>query len=325
MNRPFYIFIFLLLFCCEAKTQTNLVYNGDFEIYDTCPTNPSTPSDLQIDHCLGWTSPTKMATSDYFNICNNSLSQLAGVPLNLLGYQAPYNGNGYCGIFAWNVSLSSGSINYREYLQTKLIQKLEPSKTYSLTFYVSFYGANYSLTKIGALFSQNNYNSNGYTPIIATPQIVNQNSTLGDSLNWMKIEGIFTATGNEEFLTIGYFEDTLSVSDTLNIYKEPLVFLDSYYFIDGVNLIEIPCSLVLPNVFTPNQDGVNDVLKFTSCDDIIKTTIYNRWGNKVFETDEVNHYWEGRTTSGEECVNGNYYYIVETKEKNIKGFVQLIR
>jgi len=61
--KPFYIIIFLLLFCCEAKTQTNLVYNGDFEIYDTCPLNPSTPGDLQIEHCLGWTAPRKLGVS----------------------------------------------------------------------------------------------------------------------------------------------------------------------------------------------------------------------------------------------------------------------
>ena len=75
----------MMLFCCEAKTQTNLVYNGDFEIYDTCPKNISTPGDLQIEHCLAWTAPTKLGTSDYFNVCNNStLNKFAGVPKNFL-------------------------------------------------------------------------------------------------------------------------------------------------------------------------------------------------------------------------------------------------
>lgn len=81
----------------------------------------------------------------------------------------------------------------------------------------------------------------------------------------------------------------------------------------------------IPNVFTPNGDFINDLFSFTKCDNILKTTVYNRWGNEVFDTEQQNHFWNGRTTSGEECANGTYFYVIITNEKTYKGHVQLIR
>lgn len=305
----------------SSVAQTNLVYNGDFEIYDTCPISPSTPGDLQIETCYGWTAPTKLGTSDYFNVCNNAGTGFAGVPQNLLAFQYPYNGNGYCGIFAWNLPTLTGYYNYREYLQTRLLQPLIAGKKYHFSFYVSYYGVNYSLEQIGALFSINDYNSNSSTPIIASPQVVNQNGFLSDSLSWTKIEGDFFANGGEAFLTIGYFADTLTISDTLNTHNEPLVFYHSYYFVDGVELIEK--EIIVPNVFSPNGDGINDSFYFEF--PFEKISIFNRWGIKVFETTKSNIFWDGRTTSGNEAVDGSYYYIIETKNNIFKGFIQLLR
>jgi gliding motility-associated-like protein len=81
----------------------------------------------------------------------------------------------------------------------------------------------------------------------------------------------------------------------------------------------------MPNVFTPNGDQVNDVFNFTKCDNILKTTIYNRWGNEVFNTEKQNHFWDGRTTSGEECANGTYFYVIITNEITYKGHIELFR
>lgn len=300
------------------------MYNGDFELYDTCPVSLSVPGNLQIERCLGWTAPTKMGTSDYFNFCNNYGTTLAGVPVNLLGFQQPFNGNGYGGFLAWVIGSSNGQ-SYREYLQTKLIQPLIAGTSYDFSFYVSYYGYNYSVEKIGALFSVNDYYSNSFLPIIASPQIVNSTGPITDSLGWTKISGSFIANGGEQYLTIGYFEDSLSVVDTLNTFNDPFVYMESYYYVDGVQLIEKP--LLLPNVFSPNDDGQNDVFYIPgmSADDWVE--IYNRWGIKVSELSNGNQSWDGRTTSGEQCTSGVYFYTLKKKENNelIKGFVQLIR
>ena len=81
----------------------------------------------------------------------------------------------------------------------------------------------------------------------------------------------------------------------------------------------------MPNVFTPNGDNINDSFSFTKCDHVLKTTIYNRWGNEVFNTEKQNHFWDGRTTAGEECVEGTYFYVLTTAEKTYKGAIQLMR
>jgi len=89
--------------------------------------------------------------------------------------------------------------------------------------------------------------------------------------------------------------------------------------------------LTMPNVFTPNGDGINDVfapnahgLKTLDC------TIYDRWGAKVIDMDINLEYWDGYTTSGMACTAGTYFYTVTAtdlngKSYNLKGFIQLIR
>ncbi|MBI3235495.1 MAG: hypothetical protein HYZ42_15895, partial [Bacteroidetes bacterium] len=96
-----------------ASAQTNHVFNGDFELYDTCPTSESGPFDLQINHCTGWTTPT-YATSDYFNSC--AVGTNVYVPSNILGYQFPLSGNGYCGFLATSFDTLSNYI-WWEYIQ----------------------------------------------------------------------------------------------------------------------------------------------------------------------------------------------------------------
>ncbi len=53
--------------------------------------------------------------------------------------------------------------------------------------------------------------------------------------------------------------------------------------------------IFIPNAFSPNNDGQNDVLKIesNSCIKIMTFTIYDRWGEKVFETSNINEGWNG--------------------------------
>lgn len=305
----------------NVHSQTNLVYNGDFEIYDTCPQYNS-----EIDRCLGWTAPTKLGTSDYFNVCNNTITpgKPAGVPQNFVGYQQPLSGNGYCGIYTWDVDFG---IDYREYIQTSLSQTLTAGKLYHLSFYVSNEGSAYSLQKIGAVFSSQDYSGNNYDPILVTPQVVNTTGYLIDSINWMKVEGTFIASGNEQYLTIGYFENSSNVTDTINTHTTPFVAKTSYYYIDDVELYETDLQLDLPNVFTPNNDGSNDLFEVRAITGEVYT-IYNRWGQKVFDSSIGNASgWDGRTNAGQECPSGTYFYIIKLEDLDLeyKGTIQLLR
>lgn len=89
-------------------------------------------------------------------------------------------------------------------------------------------------------------------------------------------------------------------------------------------------NFIVPNVFTPNGDGVNDqfVIAANSVDEYT-ISIYNRWGTEVYTSSDPNRYWDGNTENGGKAPEGVYYYIINsscsgnTYKKD--GFVQLIR
>ena len=110
---------------------------------------------------------------------------------------------------------------------------------------------------------------------------------------------------------------------------------------DTVNITVIQdCSLLLPtkeipNVFTPNGDGVNDSFLFSVVGATnVSFNIMNRWGNLIQSVTSrasvTNVLWDGRTTSGEACSEGVYFYTLQYTNANgdaIKknGYVTLIR
>ncbi|MGE0562299.1 MAG: gliding motility-associated C-terminal domain-containing protein [Flavobacteriales bacterium] len=70
----------------------------------------------------------------------------------------------------------------------------------------------------------------------------------------------------------------------------------------------------VPNVFTPNGDGMNDVFQISGisnpCNDNIALKIYNRWGIEIFESSDPIFEWDGKNKSGNEVPSGTYYLIV---------------
>lgn len=89
-------------------------------------------------------------------------------------------------------------------------------------------------------------------------------------------------------------------------------------------------NVFLPNAFTPNDDGVNDVLLVRGgIVDKVKLIIYNRWGEKVFETEEVGGGWDGYYNNIP-CAPDVYGYYLEVQCFNggkliKKGNINLIR
>ncbi|MCW5906252.1 MAG: gliding motility-associated C-terminal domain-containing protein [Chitinophagales bacterium] len=88
----------------------------------------------------------------------------------------------------------------------------------------------------------------------------------------------------------------------------------------------------IPNAFTPNGDGNNDVFQiYAHAGDVhfVDFKIFNRWGEKVFETNNVNDSWDG-TYKGEPSANGVYVYVAKVvladgTKNDYKGSVTIIR
>lgn len=87
------------------------------------------------------------------------------------------------------------------------------------------------------------------------------------------------------------------------------------------------CDIEVPNVFSPNSDGINDVFSLISFEGIetLDCTILNRWGNVIATYTAPNFYWDGKNTEA-----GVYFYVIHATtasgtEIEKEGFVQLIR
>jgi len=104
----------------------------------------------------------------------------------------------------------------------------------------------------------------------------------------------------------GYF-DTLQVGN--NIFKVVTT--------NGVDTSESnyatcfqpePPIIVVPNVMTPNGDGMNDIFEIRYIDlyDVKKLTIYNRWGTIVYQSEDYQNDWDGGNVS-----DGVYFYVLE--------------
>jgi gliding motility-associated-like protein len=87
-------------------------------------------------------------------------------------------------------------------------------------------------------------------------------------------------------------------------------------------------SYKLPNVFTPNGDGYNDVFepKVTGLDLIVsaKTVVFNRWGNVLCDTDDPLIRWDGKSKQTKmDCPPGTYFYVCDITYQGETGEEQL--
>lgn len=97
--------------------------------------------------------------------------------------------------------------------------------------------------------------------------------------------------------------------------------------------VDIPSELQIPNIFSPNNDGVNDIF-FVKATNLTKIsiTIFDRWGHKVYGLDSStgNIEWDGKNLSGKDAAEGVFNYIItakgtDGKDYNTSGNITLVR
>jgi gliding motility-associated-like protein len=120
----------------------------------------------------------------------------------------------------------------------------------------------------------------------------------------------------------GIYTVTLTVTDANNC---------SSTYTDVIDVKENPSWILVPNVFTPNGDGSNDVFQILSQGiSTFDAKIYDRWGVMMSHLWSAAQGWDGRTIAGLPAVNGTYYYIIKArgddgKSYGLTGFIMLIR
>jgi|GEM_PF-2537499 len=106
-------------------------------------------------------------------------------------------------------------------------------------------------------------------------------------------------------------------------------------FLTFVEANECIPQISIPNVFTPNQDGINDCLRIKHQHiEKISLSIFDRWGKKVFHTNNKDFVWDGRIAdkqlpAGMYYVIANYSYFtleeMRLEKKQYKGTIYIIR
>lgn len=247
-----------LLRAQEADTSghPDLVYNGSFEDYRSCPRKVDAVGILTLVE--GWYQPT-LGSADYFNVCG---TRECGVPKNKLGFQQPHSGQGYCGIYC-------SKDDYREYLQTRLRRRLHRGDSILVTFYVSLSEESTgAVATLGALFTPDRISDTTrtlfldrrHTPLGPnvvqtvsrpyTPQVYNPaDRPLVDTRQWQPVTGLFVAQGGEQYVTLGNFFPVERSG-----YTEPdsltLLLPGAYYYIDDITVHCLNCK-------QPETDDLN--------------------------------------------------------------------
>ena len=243
--------ILLVFYWVGGFAQVNLVRNPSFEkYYPHCPYYPD-----HIKLATGWSCIDTNGTdglADSFYFCNAKCtpeymnkctsSPVCSVPANSTTYQYPRTGNGYASMCIYTDSNTATISTYqRDYVLGRLYQPLTAGQSYCVTFYVNMAnGSAFTVNHIGAYLDDGSIDTNsncGLPHTQYTPQVY-ELDMISDTLGWTKIQGSFTAIGNERFITIGNYFSRVA-TDT--IWRYPVSGgghgACSYYEVDDVSVI----------------------------------------------------------------------------------------
>lgn len=261
----------------------NLVPNGSFEQYSSCPNSTG-----QLSYVENWVSVG--ASTDFYHACSPQGNM--SVPSNIYGYQNTYEGNGYVGMIAYAVGDYQNESTYREPAGTSLVEPLTIGQNYYLSFKVALTINNFesggACNKIGARLSTVPYSISNPVPVDNFAHVYT-NSVITDTVNWTTIYGSFIADSLYTFISIGNFFDSLNLS---YIDFNGLWYTESaYYYIDDIRLSTDSSFVLSVNPISSNNqtsfsiypNPTNDFINITFEDNKPHTVvIYNSVGESVF-------------------------------------------
>lgn len=249
------VLVAVLCFSLLPLTAQNLVVNGGFEAYYSCP---SVIGNLSSDSKY-LQAPTSGST-DYFNICG---TKDVSIPKNFNGTQRAFEGEAYAGLYLLSPN------DYREYIQFELKEKLQKGKFYKVSLRLSLAEISaFAIQEASVLFTQDALSLE--TNQNLSPRRLDRfkvtkfsyvklkvKGTIFDSDEWSLVEAEFQAKGYEKYLTFGNFKDdrysrTIRLNTKDNNQK-PL----SYYYIDAVSV-----ALSQKQQFEMNKPFVLNQLQF---------------------------------------------------------------
>ena len=235
-------------------------------------------------------------------------------------------------------ALGAGTINwYSDSLLTNLVQA--NSSTYTpivptgttATYYAAAESNGCISPGTSAAVSNFNINASGsasaytgYTPINVDFTNLSTGVDASDNFLWIFGDENTASTFNSSntFAEGGAYNVILVITETTS------GCIDTAF----VNVIyEDASKLVMPNIFTPNGDGINDVFTVIANGiSVFHADIYDRWGIKMYHWDTTQGGWDGKTFSGVMASEGTYFYMIKAsaydgKEYAEHGAFQLVK
>lgn len=344
------ITLFAFAFAAAVHAQ---IPNGGFEEVTGFP---STTGQWSLTEAW-FNANSDLANPDLFHSNGTLGGDLPETPIALVD---PFDGEAVLGFVATGVK----GTNFREYVSVQLEEPLEIGQKYT----VSFHFCNGYITEVsqaglgssdfGVAFTTAAPQQTGTAPMNLTPQFKHQGPLF--SREWDNITFSFIADQEFAFMTIGVFGDDTE--------KEIEVFDNSnpqlaYYFLDDFSLTEVDTNEILasndqprsenvpdetvvepefeespffiPNAFTPNGDGDNDIFAPVVSDlSNYEFCIFSRWGELIFKTTAEGEGWNGHSTTGGMVDVGMYVWELsytrvdkdgKTVRESHRGTVNLIR
>jgi gliding motility-associated-like protein len=170
-----------------------------------------------------------------------------------------------------------------------------------------------------------NFEYSPENPAESVDEVVFRNTSLGENIN--KWNWFFNENGGP----ISKSKDASLVFEKVGSYPVAMIATNSWGCADTIVksiLVEENFSLFVPNAFSPNADGKNDIFMPKGLGILgYHLEVFDRWGEKIFVSDDLFNGWDG-TFKGNLCKNEVFIWkIVVTGErgkiKNLSGHVTL--
>jgi gliding motility-associated-like protein len=301
MKKLLYLILPFFTLQVNLLAQVNLVPNGNFEKTKQLPSNLLINDNIN-NYLQNWESPIIGTSADYFNF-TNTIPQYKYpnivFPPNFLGissdsinkYITPVSGDAFVGIFNKNINSKIDNYSnfyYLECLGVGLDQTLKKNHKYSGSFFFNNFGEQSLLiSDIGMIVCKDTTSlrtkyTGSWIPIYYNnpPQIKNKSGLIVSSDQWVQVQDIFKANGNESYVIISYFKNDSSIEQKdsslakIETNWERYTF-QNYFFIDSVTLYEIPCivaqdsackgdnfyhTFIGPTIWTQQADSTSNII-----------------------------------------------------------------
>lgn len=138
-----------------------------------------------------------------------------------------------------------------------------------------------------------------------------------------------TVTGNGSYVwTTGETNSIITVSPTITTVYCATVTDVFNCKNDACATVTVRMPIEIPNAFSPNGDGINDVWHIIGIETYAKANVslYNRWGQPILYKDDYKNAWDGKF-NGNDLPTASYYYVVDINDGEFiyKGYVTLKR